>query len=646
MHFEPEDENAYLTRRDELVEQFAGWLADHAVDGNPSDAELLLDWRWGYGDGELDRWRISDVAEFLFEWCPGKLSAPADLCAGVPGGVAAFVEFLAHCGLRRGGDSPSAIRHYCEKGTAKFVREMGNPANYGMAKSLFGSVGGLDTDADLSPDGISALMERLPDRVALPGDLGDLDDPGDAEPVRIGPVRAPSHADRLASASAAPILVAMRTLADYCAAPGRTLTAKGNLRLADARHLVDALGTGDDPKLGGYRKLATAEDLPGLSWTIELALSAGVVRRHRGKLLAVARFAGLDDVEAHRTLALTALEGDIPRHPVGFFSFLEPLADYIESAVLVHLAALLPDDGRISDLASNVSDAAADEFPGLLEFLGPVSDRVDAALDRLVELGIIGLHDVESSPCPDCACSHRTEGRVTLTASGIEVVLELARRHGLEVVEWPDPALAAAEDMVGLFGRVDEAEWKRELDAWFAARPDPVAATVELVAAVTAEKQPAIAVIAGLEAVGRLGGDGAVTAIRAELGGRWDGLVLNWLFNHDALDLDGIEPHRFLGGLVDVLGAGLDVGGPAELAGVFDDTPADRRRELFDSIWRLEHPRVVDVLDALGSAHPDKVTAKAARKALAKHRSMLAERRGRNAGTPAVDGRAGLPSRS
>ena len=96
-------------------------------------------------------------------------------------------------------------------------------------------------------------------------------------------------------------------LADYCAPPGRPLTGKGNLRLADAWHLVAALDTGDDPELGGHRKLQSAEDLPSLHRLVGLALEAGVVRRQQGKLVAVARFAGLDEVTAYEKVVRTAV---------------------------------------------------------------------------------------------------------------------------------------------------------------------------------------------------------------------------------------------------------------------------------------------------------------------------------------------------
>src|SRR5258706_7483586 len=137
MRFEPDDERAFFARRDELGEQFAGWRKTHSVRGDPNDAGLLMDWKWSYADGALDRWTVADVHEFLFEWCVRKLAAaPAD-SAEIPLSVAAFVEFLAHTGLLGAGDPPARIRRHCEQNVTAFVGEMANPANFGMAKSMF-----------------------------------------------------------------------------------------------------------------------------------------------------------------------------------------------------------------------------------------------------------------------------------------------------------------------------------------------------------------------------------------------------------------------------------------------------------------------------------------------------------------------------
>ena len=162
MRFSIEDERAFSARRDELGDRFARWLNAQKVPGDPNDAGLLMDWKFGYADGALDTWTVADVGEFLFEWCPRKLSADPDECAEIPISVAAFVEFLAHTGLlARGSDLPSQVRRYCERSTARFVREMGNPANFGMAKSLFAPHAAQDAAASGAPDGLAALIRTV-----------------------------------------------------------------------------------------------------------------------------------------------------------------------------------------------------------------------------------------------------------------------------------------------------------------------------------------------------------------------------------------------------------------------------------------------------------------------------------------------------
>ena len=78
MRFSIEDERAFSARRDELGDRFARWLNAQKVPGDRNDAGLLMDWKFGYGDGALDTWTAADVGEFLFGWCPRKLSAAPD----------------------------------------------------------------------------------------------------------------------------------------------------------------------------------------------------------------------------------------------------------------------------------------------------------------------------------------------------------------------------------------------------------------------------------------------------------------------------------------------------------------------------------------------------------------------------------------
>jgi hypothetical protein len=69
--------------------------------------------------------------------------------------------------------------------------------------------------------------------------------------------------------------------------PGRRVTAKGNLGVADAKELVAVLGTGDrvDSSYGREVRTRTADDLPGVSLLVRLAEAADVVRREGSRLV-------------------------------------------------------------------------------------------------------------------------------------------------------------------------------------------------------------------------------------------------------------------------------------------------------------------------------------------------------------------------
>ncbi|MGH3568558.1 MAG: hypothetical protein ACRDRH_21540, partial [Pseudonocardia sp.] len=379
MQFDAEDEDAFYRRRDELGEQFAQWMNARDVSGDPNDAGLLMDWKWGYADGTLDRWTVADVREFLFEWCPRKLSVDPQDCPEIPISVAAFVEFLAHNAmLAPGSDPPSRIRCYAEDSVGAFVREMGDPANFGMAKSLFG---GGAVEPVLGAGGrqdVEAILRRL-DALSSEAFGGGPPHTIDHGPPRVvGPVRLPSDVDRLAAIRDTTIMRQMRLLAGYCAAPGRSLTGKGNLRLADARHLVDVLDTDDG--LPRDRSLRSVEDLPKLSRLVDIALAAGSVRRQRGRLLAVSRFAALDEVAAYEKVVRAAVSMP-PRDPYDH----SQLDDEKACALLVELVEA--DGGlAVATLVTGVSELAAANSFGLGRFLTKlITEQVARQLDLLVD---------------------------------------------------------------------------------------------------------------------------------------------------------------------------------------------------------------------------------------------------------------------
>ena len=433
----------------------------------------------------------------------------------------------------------------------------------------------------------------------------------DAGPAVIGPVRVPSDADRLDAVRDVPIMAQLRTLAEYCAAPGRSLTGSGNLRLADARHLVDALDTGDDPEFGGFGSLRSADDLSGLSRILEIALASGAVRRQRGRLVAVARFAGLGEVERYDKVVEAAVDPSEPGDP-GPVLLIQLLAVGSAGIAVEELV------GHFLDLVTGFGDA--DRF-----LAGLLGSRALHVLQQLADIGLVSITGTEER-CRDCGGRHDVDGSVALTAAGIPVAIEAARTAGIEVLDWPDPATADAAAIADLVGAVDPRDWVVDARSWLAAQPDPVVAGRDLVSEITAERNDTVTALAGLETVEDVLGDATVEAVRLQLGGPHDGLVLHWLIGRSALDPSTVDPARHVRGTIDVLAAIIDGSDPADVVALLAEGRSAEHLELLDQIWRIEHPRLPDVLAAVGAHHPVKAVAKAARKALVRHRSLLASR--------------------
>jgi hypothetical protein len=115
----------------------------------------------------------------------------------------------------------------------------------------------------------------------------DLSEPGD-EPVL--PHRAPTSEAVVQSAGASPLRQKVEGLRAYLGEQGRVLTDTGNLKLADARALVERLDTGDVPdrQHGTWtHTMRTSAELPWLNLIVDAAVAAGAVRRVKNRLVPV-----------------------------------------------------------------------------------------------------------------------------------------------------------------------------------------------------------------------------------------------------------------------------------------------------------------------------------------------------------------------
>lgn len=639
--FGPNDGEDFHAAKTALLARFETWLSDHHRLTSPdeaaaivSDAGLALDWKWGYAGSDLAHWTTADVAEFLLEWCPRKLSVSPEDSATIPIAVAAFMAFLSDQALLEPRSSPADDLIRTAAGlTDAFVAAMGDPTNFGMAKSLFASAGADGIDIE-DPEQIQAFMDEFN---ALPEDERRRIIPDTALMPRkpaLPPVVPPDDAEVAASRAAAPILAKFAALAEFTAA-GRKLTQKGNFTLADARALVDLLDTGDimDPKFGTRTfRTTSAAELGGLRQIFKWARKAGVVRVAHGRVhatkkgLAIAKDpAAFFDKAVDGLLAAGPLASQRDAGRWGAWPEVTDLLDYLSVNLLV-----APYAGQrpfpLDDLCEQATHAvlAAFHFPRTTdeEVARRVAYDVTDIVDALELAGVVRRHDAIAPDDGDLIISRRRHGgTVELTPAGVVTARRLLTEAGYEAPATSRFADASATELfLGTDGD-DFAVLAAELEAWRRRRP-PAQQAAELAAAVRALDDPALTNLA-LAVMGELDVDIAgpeVRALATEPESR--GFALCWLVDHGLEGPGALFDADDLSSFVDVLAQRLVTGGPDRLC----DTLAlagDHARQIavLSDLWRSPSPATEVVLAAIGEVHPVKVVAKAARKALFKRRS-------------------------
>lgn len=621
-----------------LLDAFEDWqrrrgVADDDAVGVAIDAALALDWKLSAGDGNLVSWRREHVREFLLDWCPRKLGIPAEEARAIPEAFALFAAFLDETGRLAPGSSPVAHLTIAAASLAEeFVAAMDDPSQFGMAKSLFAAAEADGVDLG-DPQQFEEWVEAFN---AGPADERHRVLGGSVPPPRrpaLPPVVQPSDGDVAASRAAAPILRMFADLAAYVGA-GRPLTQKGNLTLADARALVDLLGTGDcmDGRIGGRTfKTRSAAELPRLRLVFAWARKAGVLRVAKGKVVATKAGLAIDgdpalwfERAADALLAIGPLR--CQRLPDHWFSW--PQVDELLDRFTVHLLAAPYAVQRpipLEDLASVAADGVLQAF--VFETLadervaGRVAVDVTDIVDALALAGVVERIGVEEVPDEVLIGRRFHGGAVSLTPAGVVTTRRLLEAAGYEAPAAGHFADATATELLAGADGSDIATFCAELEAWRRRRA-PDEALRQLADAVVALEDPALCALA-LAAMADLDAQAAAPLVRrlATLP-PLRGMTLSWLvengFEAEDVLFDPDDP----GTLVDVLAHRLVTGGPpalaASLALAGDD---DRQLALLDRLWRSPSPDTEFVLAALGETHPAKKVAKAARKGLFRRRS-------------------------
>ncbi|WP_228390517.1 hypothetical protein [Streptomyces smaragdinus] len=279
-----------------FVDRLVRWAEEQRLPVDAFLAEAALEYRHeGTVDGRLGLWEPRHVDELLLSWLPERVTElPGEEPGDGPGTVRTLVRFLHAMRLAdpRGPvleESLAAV----DAAADRYPAAMEDPSRWGLAKFWTMTAAGQGVDvlndaamqrfadrvqageADFEQHTLDAIMERRLTGRGLAGAVR-------AEPQL--PVVLPPDDELRRRAGASAVVAQLRGLAEWAGRDGRAVTGAGRLRMADARALVEALGTGD--KTEGVRSSA---DLPRLGLLVEWAKKARLVRVVKGRLYAVAK---------------------------------------------------------------------------------------------------------------------------------------------------------------------------------------------------------------------------------------------------------------------------------------------------------------------------------------------------------------------
>lgn len=366
--FGPDDEDSYRAARDELLDRFAVRHPDAA-----DDASLLLDWKYGYHDGDLVTWTTGDLREFLLEWAPRKVSASPSFCRPLVISLQQFVAFLATERLLGLGSSPwRALDEQLSKLVAPFERAMGDSSRFGMAKSLFSAMGAFDDGAGDAPDepALQRMMEAFNN---LPVDarrdiLGIASRPDAWEEltsdVPMPPARPRDVAALHRFVAEAPLFGGVETIRSFVGT-GRKLTSTGNLNVADTKALAAMLFPEQFDR-DGASNLRSANDLPLLQFMLRFARLAGATRIARGSISATAAWAKKDPLQRVEAGVLKVLDQGPIETSLGKGQWTNSVLDQLLDDSVPHVLAVLWSAGQLpaEDLVELSVEVAREELAG------------------------------------------------------------------------------------------------------------------------------------------------------------------------------------------------------------------------------------------------------------------------------------------
>ncbi|MFF3323673.1 hypothetical protein [Streptomyces sp. NPDC002889] len=295
LYFAPEETDEFEAMCGLLIHRMGRWADERGDRMDGFGVEAALDYRQrGTPDGRLGLWEPRHVEGFLLEWLPRTVTVlPGDEPGDMPGTLALLLRYLDAMGLAdpRGAtlaENLSAI----EAVTPRFGPAMADRTRWGLSKFWVTTAAEQGTDVhdqealqdfvERARRGEVAYDENVLDQVMARRLAHGAAARERAEPQL--PVALPTEDELRVLAERSAVLPWLRGISAWAGSEGRSVTATGTLRIADARALVAELGTGD--RVEGVRSSA---QLPRLGLAVEWAKKARIVRIVKGRMYAVAK---------------------------------------------------------------------------------------------------------------------------------------------------------------------------------------------------------------------------------------------------------------------------------------------------------------------------------------------------------------------
>ena len=598
-------------------------------------AAQVLDFKWGYLDGDLSLWRMREVEEILLGLYPGKVMLDVDDLDAVPEGFARFLAFLGDAGIVPEDDAARLATSV--RGLAPRFRDAAlDERNWSMGKRLWSAAQHSGVDPT-DPDDVQRFMEafnrrpiaerdailgRLPPHL-LPALGADLVAP-------LPPIALPPTEELESAARHAVWFTRLQRLVRYVG-EGRPLTERGNLKLADGKTLVDVLETGDrfDEEIGGrVFKTQSSADLSGVDLTLQMAVESELLTRRGRKLLPGTNAGSVDEPLAALYGAWLALLNTIGptqhwyrRHRYNWDWFAEELDASLPMILLdLYRRGAIPVEEVADDTWAHletVFDLGGVPSDKLAFHRHLVESSLRRAFDVFSELGMVCVAGVTETATA-YGGRELSGGTVELTPLGKWAVQRLASRVTSAPVVGELRSLSAAE-LLTAASDLPEEEARAEIDAWIDHRRE--GAAQELVEALRTADETGRGL--GFRALLRIGPDAEPSLNRLADDPEFAPYVTVWRIDtltgtREELDCTG-DPERF----VRLLGVVVELWGPAAAVSGWAGPAAgpDGLKSMLDNAWRVKRPETEQVLAAIGTEHPDRLIARTARKALFKHRT-------------------------